>query len=79
MERGGRLLKPGEAVDGAAQLHAMMAGGVPAGAYRIRAELRGWTGDEFTPADLANARQKGIRILRGEIAAAPLNVHLTAQ
>lgn len=76
MEKGASLLKPGGAVDGVVQLHAMMAGGVPAGAYRIHAQLRGWTGDEFTPADLANARQKGIRILRGEIAAASLEVTL---
>jgi hypothetical protein len=79
MKLGASLLKPGEAADGVVQLHAMMGGGLHPGPYRIHASLRGWTGEEFTSMDLASARQNGTGILRGEIAANPLNVRLTAQ
>ena len=69
MSNGTVLLRPGESVDGMLQMDPTMFGGLPPGAYRIVAVLRGWKGDEFTDAQLAELAKMGSPFLRGEVPA----------
>jgi hypothetical protein len=69
MSRGTVLLRAGEEFDGTLQLDPQISGGLPAGPYRIEAVLRGWKGDEFTDAQLAELVKMGNPFLRGEVPA----------
>jgi hypothetical protein len=73
MSKGAVLLKPGEHLDGMLQLDPTMFGGLPPGAYRIEAVLRGWQGDEFTDSDWTELAKMGSPFLRGEVHASAGN------
>jgi hypothetical protein len=69
MTRGTVLLRPSEHFDGMLQLDAQIFGGLPPGPYRIESALRGWRGDEFTDAQLAELAKMRNPFLRGEVPA----------
>lgn len=67
ISKGTVLLHPREHFDGTLQLDPRFFGGLPIGSYRIEAVLRGWKGDEFTDAELAELMKMGSPFLRGEV------------
>jgi hypothetical protein len=69
MTKGTVLLRPSEHFDGMLQLDAQIFGGLPPGPYRIESALRGWRGDEFTDAQLAELAKMGNPFLLGEVPA----------
>jgi len=69
MSRGTVLLRAGEHFDGILQLDPQISGGLAPGPYRIEVVLRGWKGDEFTEAQLAELARMGSPFLRGEVPA----------
>jgi hypothetical protein len=74
MSKGTVLLRAGEHFDGILQMDPQISGGLKPGQYRIEAVLRGWKGDEFTDAQLAELAKMGNPFLRGEV---PASVRIT--
>jgi hypothetical protein len=70
MTKGTVLVRPGEHVDGTLELSFPLS----PGAYRFEAVLRGWKGDEFSEAELAELAKMGSPFLRGEV---PASIRIT--
>lgn len=68
------LLRPGEHLDGTLRLDTALFGGLKPGAYRIEAELSGWSEEKFTNAELSDLSRMVHPLLRGEV---PVSVRIT--
>ena len=63
------MLKLGEHLDGTLHLDTALFGGLKPGAYRIEANLSGWTQEQFTDAEPSELARLAHPFLRGEIPA----------